>query len=750
MRIKRREFVEILGGSIAGFPALAANSAARPLAHHEQTARPSIIPEKAFTVSGGGMAVEISSLGKIVGAVLAGKAIHLPVQGETALAECELREEITSTKLPGGGVEFRKPIAFQRGYRTAGMVERFLPTSDSVRWEIEIQGEYDPWATLIETRLQWPEAKAAKFWTSWGDDFSGKIMGKKDTSDPTLSQALRLARARDSSGKGWCDPTVPRAFREMDLEYGGYCFSASGFSVPIATVIDETRDSGVTLALSPEDTIIDLRLKTDPEGSITFSRMYNKIGKDKPVRFSMDLIAHAGDWRPGLGWMVKRYPNYFNPANSTADEAAGGAAYSAFTGDLDAEKFKKMAFRVNWPASFDWPYVGMYLPPVPEGTEWTSWYHKKASTRKLDDYCRRMRANGFHVLCYLNVTEFGTAIKYPQPPSNITNEADLWKDPNAFLYKKFPNSVLFGEDGKPIWSWYDAVVVDPGDPAFQNFLVEEATRHVKEIPNCSGICIDRMDWLMRFNHREDDGETWLYVAVGRSWGCPARSLVNSWKDTMSKIGPIMHDAGKAVFGNPHLKRLDLMREVDGIFDEIGYFGFNLNQSSFLGVRKPVIAWTAESLQLRPDPDEFFQRHLFMGAFPMIPYPENDHSILPDEWSERFYMDYGPLLDELRGRKWVLEPHAIAVEHAAAKANIFQTSKGYAVPVTFGGNAACVSVVLRGLPVVASPQKYQFEIRHPGADEWSVLRNPSKIPAGLTMTVPLRRGCAMVRLTHATG
>jgi len=60
MRIKRREFVEILGGSIAGFPALAANSAARPLAHHEQTARPSIIPEKAFTVSGGGMAVEPS------------------------------------------------------------------------------------------------------------------------------------------------------------------------------------------------------------------------------------------------------------------------------------------------------------------------------------------------------------------------------------------------------------------------------------------------------------------------------------------------------------------------------------------------------------------------------------------------------------------------------------------------------------------------------------------------------------------
>jgi hypothetical protein len=711
---------------------LAANSEAPPLAPDAQTSRPSTITEKAFTVSGGGLTVEISSQGKIVGFAIAGKAIQLPVQGETALVECELRGEITSTKLPGS-VEFRKPIAFQRGYRAASLVERFLPTPESVRWEIEIQGEDEPWATPIETRLKWPEAKSTKFWTSWGDDFSGKIVTVKD-----------------SSGRGWCDPTVPRAFREMDLSYGGYFLTASGFSVPIATVIDEAKDSGVSLALSPEDTLIEVRLKTDPEGSITFSRSNNKISKDKPVRFAMDLIAHAGDWRPGLGWMVKRYPAYFNPANSTADEAGGGGAYSAFTGDLDAEKFKKMGFRANWNASFDWPYMGMFLPPVPEGTEWTSMYHKTTSTRKIDDYCRRMRADGFHVLCYFNITEFGGAIKFPEPPSTVTSESDLWQDPNAFLYKKAASSILFTEDGKLIWQWHDEVVVDPGDAAYQNFIVEQASRHVKEIPNCSGICIDRMDWLMRFNYRADDGVTWLYIAVGRSEGHPARSLINSWKETLSKIGPIMHNAGKAIYGNPHFKRLDVMREVDGIFDEFGYYGFNLNQSSFLGVRKPVIAWTADSSQLRPDPDEYFQRHLFMGAFPMVPYPENHHSILPDEWSEGFYMDYGPLLEALRGRKWVLEPHVIAVEHAAAKANIFQTSKGYAVPVTFGGKAASVRVVLRGLPVVASLQECKIEFLHPGASEWNLLKSPSKVLGGLAMTVPLRRGCAMVRLTRSAG
>lgn len=740
MGMKRREFVEVVGGAIAGLTGLAASSEAREPAPDAQTARPSTITERAFTVSGGGLTVEISSQGKIVGAAIASKAIRLLVQGETSLVECESRGEVTSTKLPGGGVEFRKLIAFQRGYRAASLVERFLPSPDSVRWEIDIQGEDAPWATPIETRLKWPEARAVKFWTSWGDDFSGKIASSADL--------LSVVPTTDSSGRAWCDPTVPRAFREMDLEYGGWCFSPPGFSVPIATVIDEAKDSGVSLALSPEDTLIELRLRTDREGTITFSRLNNKISKDNLVRFAVNLIAHEGDWRPGLGWMVKRYPDYFNPASSTADEAGGCGAYSAFTGDLDAEKFKKMGFRTNWDASFDWPYMGMFLPPVPEGTEWTSLNHKTTSTRKIDDYCRRMRSYGFHVLCYFNITEFGAGIKSPEPPSTVTSESDLWQDPNAFLYKKLGGSIFYAEDGKLIWQWKDEVVIDPGDAAYQNFIVDQAARHVKEIPNCSGICIDRMDWLTRFNYRADDGVTWKYIAAGRSQGHAARSLISSWKATLSKIGPIMHNAGKAIYGNPHVKRLDVMREVDGIYDEFGYYGFNLNQSSFLGVRKPVIAWTSDSSQLRPDPDQYFQRHLFMGAFPTVPYPQNDHSILPDQWSERFYMEYGPLFDELRGRKWVLEPHVIAVEHATAKANIFQTSKGYAVPVIFGGKAARARVVLRGLPEVASRQECKIEFLHPGASEWNLLKNPSKVLGGLAMTVPLRRGCAMVRLTRS--
>jgi hypothetical protein len=105
------------------------------------------------------------------------------------------------------------------------------------------------------------------------------------------------------------------------------------------------------------------------------------------------------------------------------------------------------------------------------------------------------------------------------------------------------------------------------------------------------------------------------------------------------------------------------------------------------------------------------------------------------------------LDELRGRQWILKPHVIEVEHSAAKANIFQTPKGLAVPVTFGGKAASVAVMVRGLPPVVSPQDYRIEAILPGSSEWKAVQF-CKVAGGLAITVPLSRGCALVRLVQA--
>ncbi len=78
---------------------------------------------------------------------------------------------------------------------------------------------------------------------------------------------------------------------------------------------------------------------------------------------ALDLVAHAADWRGGLGWLVARYPQYFNPAVPLADEMAGCGAYTGNEDPIDAAKLRRMAFRVSWKLSDDNPWTGMFLPP---------------------------------------------------------------------------------------------------------------------------------------------------------------------------------------------------------------------------------------------------------------------------------------------------------------------------------------------------------------------------------------------------
>ena len=129
----------------------------------------------------------------------------------------------------------------------------------------------------------------------------------------------------------------------------------------------------------------------------------------------------------------------------------------------------------------------------------------------------------------------------------------------------------------------------------------------------------------------------------------------------------------------------------------------------------------------------------MGVFPTAPVPGNDHAIVPSPWADRRYLEYGPLLDAIRGRKWVLAPHAVSVEEGA-KANLFRVDGGYAVPVVFGGTREKVRVELRGLEY----GDYLAEAIHPGS------RKP--VPIALTrdkdavvLEAPLVRGCAVIQL-----
>lgn len=701
--------------------------------------------------------IDLSADGDIVAAALGPKGLSCALQGGTTLAGCTNAGVVTARKLSGGGVEFARRLVHAASGQQATVTERFLPVRDSVRWEVEIRGAGDSWSTPIQTWLSYAGA-AARFWAPWSDPRANK------TGNTFGASQSNTVVAPAGAGGNWADPLLTRPLLNATFWYGapyfrtdepriGFCpFQGNLLCIPLVTVMEEKDDLGLSLVLSPQDTLLDLTLRVTAGGRLTFSRYFNRISGRAPVRLAADLVAHEADWRGGLRWMTRRYPEYFDPVNRRADALAGTGAYSALEADFNVEKLKRMAFRVNWKASFDFPYMGMFLPPVTNATEaWKRFGGGQTSIAAMRDYAGRMHAQGFDVLSYFNVTEFGAKVAWPPPPRRTQRVGALWQDCNDFLNARLGGAILhvpqrvapdqlrfYGgtQPGGLYFTWEGAVVLDCGDPDYRAFLLDQARRHIAEIPDAAGICIDRMDWLRMYNDQRDDGVSWFE-------GAPARSLIRSWDGLMDELGPLMHGTDKVIFVNNHDKRLDVLRHADGIFDEFTYAGAPLNTTALLCVRKPALGWTARAEDLKPDPDGFFQKYLYLGVYPMAPFPGNDHSLRPDPWVDRQYLDYGPLLAAMRGKKWVLEPHCVESATTGVKANLFEVPGGYVVPVTFGGAATNAVVRIRNVPGLKAAR---CQALHPGAEKWIAVPTTYRKGA-LELRVPLERGCAMVRITR---
>lgn len=588
----------------------------------------------------------------------------------------------------------------------------FQSAPNSLIWDWECASRsHRHWTAPVDTIFQWPNPSRAKLWLPRG------------------------------YGAQWQDPLVPQSFEDKTYDYGAFFNREDGLSLPMASILDTENGVGITFIQSPRDVLLDLQVSTSKTGEIRFSRAFHRFGcAQSKIKFHMDIVVHEPDVRAALNAIVTRYPEYFDPPCKLAHQVGGGGAYSGWEGPLDGTKLSAMGFTMNWKASLDFPYMGQFLPPVKDDETWNRFAgggegdftatdegrFGQTSIHQMSAYSSAMRAQGFHVLNYFNVTEFGAHITYPAPP--IKNESDpgLWKDANDFLHDRLEDAVL--KAPAPIWTWGNGVIMDCGDGTYRDFLLQQARRHVEKLPDSSGICIDRMDWLTRYNPNADDGATWI--------DGPSRHLRRSWMSLMEELGPVFHNAEKVIFGNDMDRRLELMRHVDGFYDEHGYFPYNLNTSSFLALRKPLVCWTSEENPFGSNPDEYFQRHLYMGAFPTIPFPGNDHSVLPSDANDRLYLDYGSLFNALRGRTWLLKPGVVEVKDSNAKANVFETSSHYAVFVGLAGQEENAQLRLRGISGAA-------KVLHPGTVGKMMLL--IKVRDSATLDVPLKRGCAMLIL-----
>jgi hypothetical protein len=680
------------------------------------------------------------------------------IGGRTQLVDCDMEGKVSIRKLSDGGIEYTKVFVSRKNKENKCTVtESYSPAPNSIRWRLIIKGTGSSWSTGIQTILNCKRPDKNKFWTTWGD--------------PDQTRSYKNWQSR----RDWSDPLRFMPFRDMTILYGGHWVDP-GYSIPLVSVIDEKGNSGISLMMSPEDMLFDMRLEITAKGEIIQTRFNNRINKENTIVFSMDLVDHTADWRAPLGWMVNKYVDYFNPVNPDAGKISGCGAYSAYEGNIDIDIYKRMGGIVNWKASLDFPYMGMFVPPV--ATDTTRWRRfganspdeylkgeKKYTTiAQMSRYASYTRNNGFYMLNYFNVTEFGgtsvfsDSMKYPGPVTNAIKDKDDWTDPNVFLYNNFPNSILLGsweiswndatgqqllhpvpfKREKPYFTWGAALVTDCGDPDYRKFLLKQAKTHVEKFPDASGICIDRLDWLNEYNWKFDDKVSWI-------GNFPVRSLITSWKNFIPELSAIFHNANKVVYCNPLTHRLDMMRYIDGFYDEYGQEGYCLNLSAFLALNKTLMAWTPDTSFVNSDPDEYFQRHLYMGAFPTAPFPGNDHTILPDGKIEKFYLEYGFLLNMLRNKKWILEPDIIKADKSEALVNIFRTGDLIVVPVVFAREKeGIVRVTIKKAGELALWKSISVSYAQPGQQKLTVLQAKTGKDSFI-VEVPVHNGCAMVEL-----
>ena len=706
--------------------------------------------------------VSFSDQGVITSVRLFNGKVVKPVSISTTLQGCRTKGLVRTSKKADGSIEFEKTIVNDSLNVSCIITEHYIPTPHSIRCELTIKGKGGPWGTRIDTKMNYPEsADETKIWTTWGAPQFDSLKVQQ-----SLKRVLtKIGPPAFDRAHYWVDPLIPVPFKNATYFYGAPYFQyddmAVGFipaqenliCIPLISVFEENKDAGLTLALSPKDNIIDLTLKTTADGTITFSRLHNRISAQNTLKFSFDLIAHQSDWRCSLAWMKNTYPEFFIPKNPLANQMGGTAAYSSYSMEsmnFDVEKMKRMAFTVNWQASFDFPYMGMYLPPVQRNEKWKRFGGDLITIAGMDDFAKKYREKGFYVLNYFNVTEFGAKVIYP-PTSAMINKPDdglLWKDCNDILYSKFEKGILpmpeksikdpKFKDAKvpvPYYTWENGIAMDCGDSTYSGFLLGQARRHVQEIPNSFGICIDRFDWFRMFNERGDDGISWFE-------GKPVRSLVSSWKKLSPKLSSIMHGANKVIFANNHYKRIDLLSDVDGLFDEFTYCGNALNLTAFMCIDKTALGWTDNAETVRKEGgDSFFQKYLYMGVFPMCPFPNNDHSITQAPDVDKLYLDYGPLMKLMRGREWVLNTHVVNAKDQMARVNIFKIKGGYSIPVVYARKDS-IEVYLTDLTELKD--QLSCQAWHPGSE------NPVDVKyktdgKTITLTVPVKRGCAMVYL-----
>jgi hypothetical protein len=464
----------------------------------------------------------------------------------------------------------------------------------------------------------------------------------------------------------------------------GYRGDVDGMVMPATIFYQPEEDWGLTVFADFALPTRGFEVWTDVKPArITVRRVHLRLDPGRPVEVSLILFGHAGDWRPGLGHVVQRYPEFFRVADPRIPALDGPFVCSGGTPtDQTLDQWQTQHVQTvevhgtlpfygqhlplgdSWPAFADDQWHGLKQLPDPtkprEDASWKAIYDyvcrkspERISAAQINNYIRRLHAHGMFALMYFNPTE-------------------SWK---PWIMENYPEALAKGPTGDCYPTWYESWIICPEpESRWGRHLLNEFQRMMELYPEADGFfmdqsCYDHLDYA------HDDGWT---IQNGRT----AYRLGWAIGRLNQECRKLAKARGKFVWWNgPYCT--DIAYFAEGMMAEAG------NEDQVRAIHW-LTAGGRACCTLSQQGEGVFQNCAAYGLYP---------TAMPGGPLGRLADRYRPLLALGRGKQWIFHPRALELA-PGTKGNIYRLSDGnvLAVMVT-DGRSVDGSVVDLDVPLV---------------------------------------------------
>ena len=428
-------------------------------------------------------------------------------------------------------------------------------------------------------------------------------------------------------------PSMPSRFAGISLEYGEI---TSGIMMPVLSCYRNDTDSGVAIAMPFDFRTPRFRFVSgfrDPDLRVEFDWL--ALSPAHSAKAALLLHGTVGDWRPALGWIYKRFTEYFEPRSKHIDQLWGGHICGKFT--VSPEELRLMTrLGIKWYEIHEhFPAYGNYHPE--NLASWRSGHALKDTSMITEDILHQtmqtLHQQGVAAMPYIQVTGDGDE-KLLDPMLNSCRIRNLQDE----TWGGWPGTLLMNSD--------------PSLP-FGKDITRQIDGMLARYPEMDGVFLDQACYNF-LDTAHDDGIT----AVNNR---PASMTGFNYFPHLEHLSRLLHPERTIIANGPYgagiLKYLDgFMAEAEEwLCDHLQYFSIGTKPLFFL-------VYQHDDAHI----EKMFQSALLYAAG-FASYP----AAMP---SKDLYDLYCPLLEKLYRRRWVFDPRPLQVP-AGFKGNVYRGENG---------------------------------------------------------------------------